>query len=114
MDHGHIDTVYFWSSVLIAVLPVTVFVVIAFKVTRAYFTRREADGGGDPPGEGRDRRDRVEVVHAHAAPAVHDPDDGIDETVEAGERRGGPDAAAGAGRLQRLDLGRRRLVEAAR
>lgn len=49
MDHGHLDTVYFWSSVLIAVLPVAVFVVIAYKAVRAYFTRREVDGGGEPP-----------------------------------------------------------------
>ena len=49
MDHGHLDTVYFWSALLIAAGPVAVFVVIAFKAVRAYFNRSEADGGGEPP-----------------------------------------------------------------
>ena len=49
--HGdsHLDALYFWTSVLIAALPIAVFVVVGVKVTRAYFNRREADGGGEPP-----------------------------------------------------------------
>ena len=43
------DLVYFWAAILIALVPVAVFVVIGFLVTRAYFRRRVPDGGGDPP-----------------------------------------------------------------
>ncbi|HTR20468.1 MAG TPA: hypothetical protein VMH88_06375 [Gemmatimonadales bacterium] len=43
------DLVYFWSAILIAVVPVAVFAVIGVLVTRAYFQRRAPDGGGDPP-----------------------------------------------------------------
>ena len=44
---GHIDIVYFWSAVVMAGIPVSVFVVIGFLAVRAYFRRREADGGGE-------------------------------------------------------------------
>jgi hypothetical protein len=44
---GHIDLVYFWSAVVMAGIPVGVFVVIGFLAVRAYFRRREADGGGE-------------------------------------------------------------------
>ena len=61
--HGgdsRMDQVYFWTSVLIAALPVGVFVTIAVLATRGYFQRRVADGGGDPPppGDGRPRSPR--------------------------------------------------------
>jgi hypothetical protein len=48
-EEAHLDALYFWTSVLIAALPVAVFVFVAVKATRAYFHRREADGGGEPP-----------------------------------------------------------------
>ena len=44
---GHVDLVYFWSAVVMASIPVAVFVVIGFLAVRAYFRRREADGGGE-------------------------------------------------------------------
>ena len=44
---GHVDLVYFWSAVVMAGIPVGVFVVIGFLAVRAYFRRREADGGGE-------------------------------------------------------------------
>ena len=44
---GHVDLVYFWSAVVMASMPVAVFVVIGFLAVRAYFRRREADGGGE-------------------------------------------------------------------
>jgi hypothetical protein len=43
------DVVYFWSAVLIAVVPVAVFATIAVLVVRGYYRRRIADGGGEPP-----------------------------------------------------------------
>jgi hypothetical protein len=46
---GHIDLVYFLSSVLTVLLPVGVFVVLAVLFFRAYARRSEADGGGPPP-----------------------------------------------------------------
>jgi hypothetical protein len=48
MSHDH-DLVYFWASVLTAGIPVAAFVVIAWLVTKAYFKRREEDGGGPAP-----------------------------------------------------------------
>jgi len=45
--NGHLDLVYFWSAVVMAGIPVGVFVVIGFLAVRAYFRRREADGGGE-------------------------------------------------------------------
>jgi hypothetical protein len=50
--HGddRIELAYFWSSVLIVVLPVAVFVTIAVLAARGYFRRRDADGGGEPGG----------------------------------------------------------------
>lgn len=44
---GHVDLVYFWSAVVMASLPVAVFVVIGFLAVRAYFRRRGMDGGDD-------------------------------------------------------------------
>ena len=44
---GPVDLVYFWSAVVMAGIPVAVFVVIGFLVVRAYFRRREPDGGGE-------------------------------------------------------------------
>ena len=49
MNHGNIDFVYFVASVLTAAIPVAAFIVIAWKVTRAFFARREQDGGGPAP-----------------------------------------------------------------
>ncbi|MGH7569403.1 MAG: hypothetical protein ACREL9_10625 [Gemmatimonadales bacterium] len=49
--HGgdeRLNLAYFWSSILIVLLPVATFVVLAVLVIRAYRRRREADGGGDP------------------------------------------------------------------
>ena len=43
------DAVYFWSAVLIAVVPVAVFATIGVLVVRGYYRRRIADGGGEPP-----------------------------------------------------------------
>jgi len=43
------DVVYFWSSVLIVVLPLAVFTTITVLVVRGYFHRTAADGGGEPP-----------------------------------------------------------------
>ena len=50
--HGgdeHLDLIYFWSAVLIAILPVAVFIAIGVLVARGYWRRGEADGGGEPP-----------------------------------------------------------------
>ena len=47
--HGHIDLIYFWSSILTVVLPVGVFILMAVLFFRAYARRTEADGGGAPP-----------------------------------------------------------------
>ena len=50
LQHGpDMDVVYFWSSVLIAVLPLAVFATITVLVVRGYFHRASADGGGEPP-----------------------------------------------------------------
>lgn len=60
--HPDMDVVYFWSSVLIAVLPLAVFATITVLVVRGYFHRAAADGGGEPPpprGRGPRRRWRV-------------------------------------------------------
>ena len=43
------DLIYFWSAVLIACVPVGVFITLGVLVTRGYWRRREADGGGEPP-----------------------------------------------------------------
>jgi hypothetical protein len=53
------DVVYFWSAVLIAVVPVAVFATIGVLVVRGYFHRRVADGGGEPPPSLPSRRWRV-------------------------------------------------------
>lgn len=44
---GHADLVYFWSAVVMASLPVAVFVVIAYLAIRAYVRRQGNDGGDD-------------------------------------------------------------------
>jgi len=53
MLHGdgarNIDAIYFWTSVLIAGLPIGVFTTIAVLAIRGYRRRRVADGGGEPP-----------------------------------------------------------------
>ncbi len=50
LQHGpDMDVVYFWSAVLIAVLPLAVFTTITVLVVRGYFRRAAADGGGEPP-----------------------------------------------------------------
>ena len=46
---GRLDLAYFWSSVLIVLLPATAFIVLAILVTRGYFGRKTPDGGGPPP-----------------------------------------------------------------
>lgn len=46
---GDLDLIYFWSAVLIAILPVAVFIAIGVLVVRGYWRRGEADGGGEPP-----------------------------------------------------------------
>ncbi|HEU5261835.1 MAG TPA: hypothetical protein VFU41_10495 [Gemmatimonadales bacterium] len=46
---GRLDLAYFWSSLLIVLLPATAFVVLAFLVTRGYLRRKVPDGGGPPP-----------------------------------------------------------------
>jgi len=50
--HGgddRMDVIYFWSAILIVLLPIAVFTGLAFLAVRGYFRRREADGGGEPP-----------------------------------------------------------------
>jgi len=42
------DLVYFWSAVLIAIVPVGAFLWIGWLVVRGYYKRRIPDGGGDP------------------------------------------------------------------
>ena len=53
------DVVYFWSAVLIAVVPVGVFATIGVLVLRGYYHRQAADGGGEPPARTPGRRWRV-------------------------------------------------------
>ncbi len=47
-DMPQLDRVYFWSSLVIVVLPLIVFSAITWLVWRAYRRRQEPDGGGDP------------------------------------------------------------------
>lgn len=47
-DMPQLDRVYFWSSLVIVILPVGVFAFISWRLWRAYRRRREPDGGGDP------------------------------------------------------------------
>jgi hypothetical protein len=50
LQHGpDMDVVYFWSSLLIVLLPLGVFTTITVLVVRGYFHRAAADGGGEPP-----------------------------------------------------------------
>jgi purine-cytosine permease-like protein len=49
MNHDHMDLIYFWSAILIVLLPVAVFVAIAYWLGRMYWrTRRHGgpDNGG--------------------------------------------------------------------
>lgn len=48
---GRMDLAYFWSAILIVLLPVAVFVTMAVLLVRGYRRRRVADGGGDPKGD---------------------------------------------------------------
>ena len=58
--HGDdMDVVYFWSALLIALVPVAVFATIAVLAVRGYFHRQTADGGGEPPTRLPGRRWRV-------------------------------------------------------
>ena len=43
------DLIYFWSAILIVILPLGVFITLGVLVTRGYYRRRVADGGGEPP-----------------------------------------------------------------
>jgi len=52
---GHVDLVYFWSAVVMASIPVAVFVVIGFLAVRAYFRRRWG-GRAEPPAPAVSRR----------------------------------------------------------
>jgi len=56
---GDLDVVYFWSAVLLAVVPVAVFTVIGVLAVRGYYRRQSADGGGEPPAHVPGRRWRV-------------------------------------------------------
>lgn len=53
------DIVYFWSALLIAIVPLAVFTVLGVLVIRGYYHRRVADGGGEPPPHVPGRRWRV-------------------------------------------------------
>jgi lipopolysaccharide export LptBFGC system permease protein LptF len=49
--HGsdsRMELAYFWSAILIVLLPVGVFITIAVLLWRGYRRRSEADGGGPP------------------------------------------------------------------
>lgn len=37
--HGHTDIIYFWSSILIVLLPLTVFAVITYLAVKGYRKR---------------------------------------------------------------------------
>lgn len=70
LPHSHdIDLVYFWSAILIAVVPVAVFATIGVLVVRGYYRRTAADGGGEPPPRVPSRRWRV-VLRAGSS-AIH-------------------------------------------
>jgi hypothetical protein len=56
---GDMDVVYFWSAVLLAVVPIAVFTIIGVLAVRGYYRRRVADGGGEPPAHVPGRRWRV-------------------------------------------------------
>jgi len=53
------DVVYFWSALLIAIVPLAVFTVLGVLVIRGYYHRQVADGGGEPPPHVPGRRWRV-------------------------------------------------------
>lgn len=58
--HGEdMDVVYFWSAMLIALVPIAVFAIIAVLAVRGYFHRAAADGGGEPPAPSTGPRWRV-------------------------------------------------------
>ena len=56
---NNMDVVYFWSALLIAIVPLAVFTVLGVLVIRGYYQRRIADGGGEPPLRVPSRRWRV-------------------------------------------------------
>ncbi len=49
LHSDNMDAVYFWSALLIALLPIAVFAIIAVLAVRGYFRRGAPDGGGEPP-----------------------------------------------------------------
>lgn len=52
MSHGHTDLIYFWSSILIVALPLTVFAVLTYLVVKGYRNRdrsREHGAGSSDP-----------------------------------------------------------------
>jgi hypothetical protein len=57
---GRMDLAYFWSSLVTVLLPAGTFVVLAVLVTRGYFRRKTADGGGPPPRNGERGRRNAE------------------------------------------------------
>jgi len=46
---GKMDLVYFWSSILTVLLPLTVFIAMTVLLVKGYLYRKEADGGGPAP-----------------------------------------------------------------
>ena len=49
--HGadeRMNLAYFWSSILIVLLPLAAFTTIAVLLVRGYLRRTERDGGGEP------------------------------------------------------------------
>ena len=71
LQHGpDMDVVYFWSSVLIVLLPLGVFTTITVLVVRGYFHRAAADGGGEPPPPRGPRR-RWRVVLRAGSSNIH-------------------------------------------
>lgn len=43
---GHIDLIYFWSSILIVLLPLSVFITLTYLLVKAYRNRERGAGGG--------------------------------------------------------------------
>lgn len=39
MNHDHIDLIYFWSAILMVLLPIAIFVTIGFLLVKAYRKR---------------------------------------------------------------------------
>ena len=69
--HGdNMDAVYFWSALLIALVPIAVFAIIGVLAVRGYFHRGAADGGGEPPPPSAGGHWRV-IPRAGASPGEH-------------------------------------------